>query len=425
MKMLSIKQDINFLDKPLWFTDSKKNDSSFIWKDIEGYEYRSGYKIPDKLDILILLYLLLKSQQLDYQSRITITKYEILKKCGLWIDSKYYDRLEDSLKRWKNVSIEFHGTFYNNKEYITIGFGIINDYEIEKAKKDIKVNLNENWLLKIKESEFFKYINFEQYKALKRPISRRLYEILCKSFKSRSEWSISLIKLGIKLTLSGRLRKMQDGREKEVIYASDVLVAIKPAIKEINNLSKISDIKEKASILSEDLFTVSITITGEKQDRIIHFKKYPVESQKTIQPIQGKEEKQSLSEDKQKPEEIQEIPQQEKYPLAECLLDPAIAEKSREQQEKKQASLRQEHINTLFALLKKKTDALKELVTECYDQQGYDYVLWNIRYTNANSNKNYSSFFKMALEEDWSREWRDEVRGQQEETKKKDQRREK
>ncbi len=413
------KQDINFLDKPLWFSNLKDNRDSFIWTDIEGYEYRTSYKAPDKVDILILFYLLYKSQKLDFKTTITLSRYEILKECGLLQNSGYYyERLEDSLKRWKNVSIEFHGTFYNGKEYLTIGFGIINDYEIEKGNKIIKVNLNENWLLKIKESNFFKYINFEQYKALKRPISRRLYEILCKNFKGRSEWSIGLSKLGIKLTLSGRLHKTRDGREEEVIYASDVLVAIKPAIKEINHLYKIADIKEKANIHSEDLFTVSFTITGEKQDRIIHFKKHPVESQKIAQPIQNIEDIQPP------PEKFQSILEQMQDPLVECLLDPAIAKKNKEQQDEKQAALRQEQLNTLFSQLKKKTDALQDLIIAYYDEKDYDYVLWNIRYANANSNKNYSSFVKMALENDWSREWRDEIKGQQQEMQKKEQKQE-
>jgi len=162
---------------------------------------------------------------------------------------------------------------------------------------------------------------------------------------------------------------------------------------------------------------VSFTIIGEKQDRIIYFKKHPVESKRVTQPIQNVE-------DKQPQEQLQSMPEQIQDPLVECLLDPAIAQKNREQQDEKQASLRQEQLNTLFSQLKKKTDALKELLTAYYDEKGYDYILWNIRYANANSNKNYSSFFKMALEKDWSREWRDEIKGQQQETQKKDQKQE-
>lgn len=99
---------------------------------------------------------------------------------------------------------------------------------------------------------------------------------------------------------------------------------------------------------------------------------------------------------------IETMPEQEEcfVPDIAEIFDPDIANKNREQQEKKQALLKQEQIHTLFSQLKKKTDALKELVTLYYDEKGYDYVLWNIRYTNSNAHKNYSSFFKMALEKD-------------------------
>jgi hypothetical protein len=271
-----IKQDINFLDKPLWFQDIRQGSKDFIWTDIEGYIYRSGYKLPDKIDILILFYLMLKAQENEYQTIVKCSRREILKACGLPVrDNKYYARVEDSLKRWQNIAIEFKGTFYDGKQYIAIGFGIIDEYEINNETKVVEVSFNEKWLLRIKESHFFKYINFEYYKALKRSLSQRLYEILCKSFKGRDRWTIHLAKLGAKLTLSGVKVRTKSG-EREVIYASHVLVAIKPAINEINQLATIPDIIQKIKIAPEDLFTVAYEITGKKQGRKITFIKQTV-----------------------------------------------------------------------------------------------------------------------------------------------------
>lgn len=62
-----IKQDINFLDKPLWFQDVRHDGLGFVWTDKEGYEYRSGYKLPDKVDMLVLFYVMLKAQVSDYR----------------------------------------------------------------------------------------------------------------------------------------------------------------------------------------------------------------------------------------------------------------------------------------------------------------------------------------------------------------------
>ena len=66
MEKTIIKQDINFLDKPLWFQDMRRDGLGFVWTDIEGYEYRTGHKPPDKVDIIILLYLLMKAQKAGF-----------------------------------------------------------------------------------------------------------------------------------------------------------------------------------------------------------------------------------------------------------------------------------------------------------------------------------------------------------------------
>ena len=283
-----IKQDINFLNKPLWFLDIRNDGSGIIWKDIDGYEYRSGYKAPDKMDMLILFYLMLKSQMLDYKTEIEVSRREVLIGCNLPArDNKYYKRVEDSLKRWLNISIHFEGTFYNNKRYMSIGFHIIDDYKIDQQTKKVTVIFNQNWLLKIKESNFFKYINFSYYKSLKRAISRRLFEILCTKFYGGDRWQIHAIKLGAELGLSKRAVRIKEGK-KEVYYASDILVAVKPAINEINRLASIPNIWEILGISKKDLFTITIEITGEDQNRIIVFIRhlvYPEESKKEAQKL--------------------------------------------------------------------------------------------------------------------------------------------
>ena len=176
----------------------------------------------------------MKSQQQGYKKTINFSRYEILKECGLPIIPSYTDRLKESLSKWLGVRIEFEGTFYDGKDYISIGFGIVDSYKIEKKSGKIEVNLNKDWLLKIKESYFFKMIDFNYYKTLKRPLSRRLFEILCKTFQGRDSWETELIKLAKKLTLSPRKVETKS-EQKEVYYPSDIMVALKPAINEINN----------------------------------------------------------------------------------------------------------------------------------------------------------------------------------------------
>lgn len=352
-----IKQDINFLHEPLWFQDIKHAGMGFIWRDGENYEYRTDYKPPDKVDILILLYLMLKSQKVGYTENVVASRYEILKNCGLPIkDNHYYIRVEDSLKRWHSVDIYFNGTFYDRHEYYEIGFHILDSYKIEKDRKRLSVSFNADWLLKIKNSEYFKYINFEQYKALKRPVSRRLHEILCHQFFNRDTWSIHITRLGILLTLSGR-KKITKSETKEIIYASDVLVTLKPAINEINKLARSPEVIKKAGIKPRDIFTITYEITGKEQDRVITFERHPV-----------------ITEQKQ----------------ADKSLKPDL--------------------QALLSLVKKRTDKLEKVVGEYYQSKGYEYVRWNVLYANKNAKKSYTTYLQKALTENWAEEWAEEER---------------
>jgi hypothetical protein len=356
--IVCIKQDINFLDKPLWFQNLRHDGMGFVWGDIEGFEYRTGYKPPDKVDMLILLYLMYKSQKADYQTNIVVSKYEILKACDFPTqDTRYYKRIEDCLKRWKNVSIEFQGTFYDGKKYLTKLFGILDEGEIRASDKKVEVKFNENWLLKIKESRYFRSINFERYKALKRPLSRRLFEFLEKSFLGRDTFAIHLTKLGVKLTLIGVEVKTKH-ETKRVIYASHVLQEIKPAINEINKLSRDPDICKKMGLKPEEIFTITYEITGVGQDRIIIFQRHPVSM-----PLEKSQDKTITSE-----------------------------------------------LQSLFALLKKRTEKLDKVVGEYFQSKGFEYVKWNILYANAKAKKSYSTYLQQALENNWAEEWAQEER---------------
>ena len=223
-----VKQDINMLEYPIWMQDEKlpskiPEDKGFIWKDREGYIYRCGYKVPTKLDIIYLMYLLYKSQQLGWQEEIELSRYEILKACGYSsCRPADYERLEDSLERWKMVGIKFKGTFYDGKKYIALSFGVIDTWKLDENTKKIKVRFNKEWLMRIKNSSYFKYLNFDQVRALRSPLAMRLYEILIKSFQFRDEWTINAQKLAEKIPM----------KEKMVAH---IIPKIKAAVNRINS----------------------------------------------------------------------------------------------------------------------------------------------------------------------------------------------
>ena len=223
-----IKQDINMLEYPIWMQDEKlpskiEEDKGFLWKDREGYVYRCGYKVPTKLDIIFLMYLLYKSQQLGWKEEIELSRYEILKACGYSsCRPADYERLEDSLERWKMVGIKFKGTFYDGKKYIALSFGIIDTWKLDENTRKLKIRFNKEWLTRIKNSSYFKYLNFDQVRELRSPLAMRLYEILIKSFQTREKWIINAQKLAEKIPMKERM-------------VAHIIPKIKAAVNRINS----------------------------------------------------------------------------------------------------------------------------------------------------------------------------------------------
>lgn len=270
-----VKHNPNFLDVGLWMQSQRRKGEVGVSVQIGDFLYRAGYKVPDKVDALFLLYFLLRSQDEGYKHQIELSRYEILGACGLSDMGPNYVRLEDSLKRWSNITMEFSGCFFDGKEYISMTFGIIDDYKIRKEDRKVDIKFNDNWLFVIEQSNFCKYIDFNYYKALKRPVSRRLFEYLCPKFKGKDTILRKLVGLGKKLGLSGR-RIKKDGKEEEVIFASKVWEKIKPAINEINKLSYNQKLLESLNIKPKDVLRIEYKFKGEGNDRIIIFTKKDV-----------------------------------------------------------------------------------------------------------------------------------------------------
>ncbi|NVM20972.1 MAG: replication initiation protein [Desulfobacterales bacterium] len=219
-----LKQDMNFLEYPLWFQNSRlatHQDDGYVWRGRDGFVYRTGYKPPTKTDYMFLCYLLLMSQQAAWQSELETTRYEVVKACGMVPGKKCYDRLEDCLTRWKMVGLEFRGIFYDGNEYDIMQFGVIDDWDIHKKSKKLRVKFNKKWLLCIKESTFFKFLDLKEIKQLHSALSIRLYEILIKTFQGRDVWKIDAGKLAGKIPLAKK-------------YASHIVLKILAALKQIN-----------------------------------------------------------------------------------------------------------------------------------------------------------------------------------------------
>ncbi|MFW5916396.1 MAG: replication initiation protein [Bacteroidota bacterium] len=198
----TIKQNINFLEKPLWFPAERNKQIVYEMTDELGYTYESSMGVPSKVDMLILYYCLLESQKKGFTTEIDVSFYQVLKGCGIKANNEKKSRMIESLSRWKRVTITFHGNFYDGKKYHTVIFGILETAKVSQDKKRVNIRFNKDWLATIKDSNFFKFISFSDMKHLRSPVAIRLYEILGKSFYKREKWTISAQKLATKIPLS-------------------------------------------------------------------------------------------------------------------------------------------------------------------------------------------------------------------------------
>ncbi len=220
-KKKNIKDDKNFLEYPLWILSKRSSVVKHIIEKENGiYEIStSSDKLPDRIDKLILYYLMEKLFEGNPNSPIITTKYKIVKNVfGCKGTAHYYKRVLKSLERWSKISVEFKGIFFDGENYTDRFFHIIESCIFDYKTNKISVSFNKDYIEQIKSSNYYKLIDFNDVIKLKRDVSVRLYELLV---KQRLPWTIDINKLAQKLTLARK-------------YPSDIIIKLKPAVNEIN-----------------------------------------------------------------------------------------------------------------------------------------------------------------------------------------------
>ncbi|MBF0231994.1 MAG: replication initiator protein A [Desulfamplus sp.] len=192
----NIKQDIDFVDYPLWMESAQKSDAKVVtWVDRDGYRFEASRGMPSKLDMLFLYYIMLESQNHNWDQIVRFSRHQILTACEINTGQKERQRLIQSLEAWRRVSISFSGIFYDDTAYEFLEFGIINNWGVREKDNRFEIKLNTKWIEKIRRSEFFKYISFVQIKQLRSPLALRLYEILVKNLYQKTSWEVDVMKL--------------------------------------------------------------------------------------------------------------------------------------------------------------------------------------------------------------------------------------
>lgn len=230
--MENIREDINFLEYPLWVVSSKQTKNHLLQQQEHGsYEITCPEGLPTRFDKVVLYFLLYKCFQQKNDLKISTTRYEIAKNVLLQdknFSQSKYNRIMLALKRWQSTYIRFESIFFtregkNVSPYAAIKyFSILDSVVLNKETNELTTVFNEHYMDQLVNSQFHRIINFHEYKLLTRPVSARLYEILLKHLFVEKVWCVDITELGEKLTLE------------KISYPSHILAAIKPAIKDIN-----------------------------------------------------------------------------------------------------------------------------------------------------------------------------------------------
>lgn len=224
---LLIRQNVNFLEFPIWSINKDDSRDVFDIKTKQGiFTYRANKSvgIPDATDMNFLYYLLLLAQK-NNSNTIYTTIYEVCKNTNYTTNKRIYDRVKKSLDKWSSVSILFEGNYYcpkDQKKYSSMGFHVlkfkINKDSVKKGSaKILKVEFDEDFLESSKQIGLFNLVDFKLYVALKTPLSKRIYEYLPKHLNGDSVFKISDTLLFPKLRLVRKVYKSDVIRQFESI----------------------------------------------------------------------------------------------------------------------------------------------------------------------------------------------------------------
>lgn len=156
-----------------------------------------AWGLPKSADDEVILGLIQLSAQNEFRSREQyFTRYELIKLLGWPDDGVSYKRIADSLKLWRSVTFHYDKAWWDNSEksWVSETFGIIDSasiYDRERRERRLKTNPNNpqtglssiEWskvVFKSFQEGNVKNLNFQFYRELETPLSKRLFRFLDK-----------------------------------------------------------------------------------------------------------------------------------------------------------------------------------------------------------------------------------------------------
>lgn len=192
--------------KTIEFSDTITGDGGRLIKREWIVTGSDKYGLPLAQDNDVLLAIMAIGKEQDFQSRkILFSRYRLCQIMGWKLGGANYKRVEDTLKRFKGVSIYAKNALWDNKKksYITMGFGIIDEFCLFDSPRTVKqdtfplsyVNLGEVLYESIK-AGYIKSIDVKTYYELESSITKRLYRYLDKKrYDGKRKFEIDLFNL--------------------------------------------------------------------------------------------------------------------------------------------------------------------------------------------------------------------------------------
>jgi hypothetical protein len=228
IQIIASRDEMNLVEFPFTLLSKRNEDQKTIeftdWTTANGETAKrewivtgsDKYGLPTAGDEELYIALMKVSKDMDFQSRrIPIVRYQLAKLMGWGLDGKSYERIEQGLDRLSGVRIKAKNAFWDNekKKYVTVNFGIIDDYYLYDEKPGKKRDIaqeelpisNFSWnevLFNSFKAGNIKTIDAEFYFTLKSPITKRLYRFLDKKkYGGKPRFEIGIRKLASLLPL--------------------------------------------------------------------------------------------------------------------------------------------------------------------------------------------------------------------------------
>lgn len=153
------------------------------------------FGLPTALDDEVILGLLQLSHRRKFESPVLhFSRYELIKLLGWRIESKSYERISESLKRWVGVTLYYEKAWWSKDEqcWVDKSFHILEQVDLfDRERRDRHRQSNRNdpngglsslvWnpvVFNSFKSGYLKQLDLELYKSLESRVAKRIYRFL-------------------------------------------------------------------------------------------------------------------------------------------------------------------------------------------------------------------------------------------------------